>query len=108
MTFPYKKRIVLKKVNLVVYYDKDLKYLSSKVFAGKKKQTNFAGTITRKTCPFQLPPQELEPLNCGDACPKYCQNCSMFQNNLQIMFPLAPKAQVKLCLVRTQSLGSII
>ena len=83
----------MQKVNLVVYYDEDLKYLSSEVFAEKKI---FAGIITRKTCHFHLPPQELESLNHGDMGPKSPQN------HLQIMFPLAPKAKVKLCLMFSQ------
>lgn len=93
MTFPRKKRIVLKKVNLVAYYDEDLKYLSSEVFVEKN---NFAGIITRRTCHFHLPPQELESLNHGD------MGSKSPQNNLQIMFPLVPKAKVKLCLVFSQ------
>lgn len=40
MTFPYKKKIILKKVNLVVWCDEDLYHLSSKVIVEKN---NFAG-----------------------------------------------------------------
>lgn len=77
---PYKKRIISRKVNLVVWCDEDLKHFSSKVIAEKN---NFSGTVIREICPFPLPPQALEPLNYGDMWPKITQDYSMFQNNLQ-------------------------